>query len=88
MAQSADSYTFSHDSANHRFLLIPNGQKGVAALIDYEERKSGVLDLHHTEVPPPLQGRGVAGILTEGVMKYARENKYFSQMSSICTDAK
>ena len=86
MAQAqAGEFNFAHDAAHHRFLLTPNAQKGVAALIEYTERKPGVLDLHHTEVPPPLQGKGVAGILTTHVMKFVRENKCDAFMFSRLT---
>lgn len=76
MAQAqAAEYDFTHDAPNKRFLLCPKGHKGVAALIEYAEPKPGVLDLQHTEVPPPLQGKGIAGILTTRVMNYLKENK-------------
>lgn len=32
-----------------------------------------VLDLYHTEVPPSLQGKGIAGQLVRGVFRYAQE---------------
>lgn len=79
---SADDYEFTHDAAHHRFLLSPKGHKGVAALIEYAEARPGVLDLHHTEVPPPLQGKGIAGILTTRVMNHIKENKYMARCPS------
>jgi predicted GNAT family acetyltransferase len=38
------------------------------------QQPATVLDLHHTEVPPALRGRGIAGRLCEAVFRYAQES--------------
>jgi uncharacterized protein len=51
---------------------------GLLAICSYR-RMAGphgtdTLVLHHTEVPPQLQGRGVAGELVQGVLAWVREH--------------
>ena len=37
-------------------------------------RQGNVLELHHTEVPPALQGLGLAGLLVQTALDWARAN--------------
>jgi uncharacterized protein len=45
---------------------------GHLAICSYR-RVGDTLVLHHTEVPWPLQGRGIAGELVQGALDWARE---------------
>ena len=38
-------------------------------------RQGQVLELHHTEVPAALQGLGLAGLLVQAALDWARENQ-------------
>ncbi len=44
-------------------------------------RQGDVLMLHHTEVPPALQGLGLAGLLVQTALDWARENQLRVQAS-------
>jgi predicted GNAT family acetyltransferase len=59
-----------HNEAQHRFEASVEG--GVAHC-DYQ-RRGNVLRLHHTEVPPEAEGRGVASALVKAALAYAREH--------------
>lgn len=58
-----------HDSARQRFTLDVDG---AIAYITYREVDDRTLDLDHTFVPPALRGGGVASVLTEHALRYAR----------------
>ncbi len=38
-------------------------------------RQAELLVLHHTEVPPALQGKGVAGVLVQATLDWARQQQ-------------
>jgi uncharacterized protein len=59
-----------HDAVASRFEATVDGLLGVANyhLID------GVMRMHHTEVPPALEGRGIAGQLVRAAFAYASAN--------------
>ena len=59
-----------HNPEAHRFEAIVDGG---FARCDYR-RVGSVLQLHHTEVPVALEGRGIAGQLVAAALAYAREN--------------
>ena len=59
----------THNAAQQRFETRPGGQ---LAICEYA-RRDGVLVLHHTEVPPALQGRGIAAALVRQTLDWARE---------------
>ena len=44
-------------------------------------RQGNVLVLHHTEVPAALQGLGLAGLLVQAALDWARENQLRVQPS-------
>jgi predicted GNAT family acetyltransferase len=50
-------------------------EDGQVAYLEFEVDGQGWMTLWHTEVPPPLQGRGIAGMLARTALEYARENK-------------
>ena len=69
--------TITHNSAAQRFEF---GQAPDLAECCY--RRSGdVLDLNHTLVPEALQGRGLAALLVQAALDWARENKLRVQPS-------
>jgi uncharacterized protein len=47
---------------------------GAQALCSYR-RQGDTLVLHHTEVPPALQGRGLAAALVQAALAWARERR-------------
>ena len=59
----------THNAARSRFESAPQGQ---LATCDYR-RQGEVLVLHHTKVPPALQGRGVAAELVRIALDFARD---------------
>lgn len=53
-----------------RFQVVVEGRTCVA---DYELR-DGVMIITHTEVAPPLEGRGIAGALVQALLDHAQAN--------------
>lgn len=58
-----------HNEVAHRFEAHLSGQ---AAFVEYY-RSGNELVLVHTEVPPALEGQGLAGKLAQGALEYARD---------------
>lgn len=59
-----------HNEAAHRFELTVDG-----ALCRADYRLLGnVMAVYHTEVPPVIQGRGIAAKLVQGAVEHARAN--------------
>ncbi|HTZ57252.1 MAG TPA: GNAT family N-acetyltransferase [Acidobacteriaceae bacterium] len=50
-------------------------EEGQTAYLEFELDNSGWITLWHTEVPEALRGRGVAGMLAQTALEYARDNK-------------
>jgi predicted GNAT family acetyltransferase len=61
-----------HDPAAHHWTVNVDGQR---SLLDYA-LADGVLTIRHTEVPPALGGRGIAGRLVGAAFAWAREQGY------------
>ena len=58
------------DESTHRFLIAtPDGD----AFIQYRRREDRLV-LIHTEVPPALEGRGLATALVEAALAHAEEH--------------
>ena len=57
-----------HDAAQSRFAVMVDGRLCVCA---YHLRE-GVVLFTHTEVPPALQGRGIAAALVRAALGWAR----------------
>jgi predicted GNAT family acetyltransferase len=55
-----------------RFEFEENGE---IAYLEFEVDSGGWITLWHTEVPPALRGRGIAGMLARTAFEYARDNK-------------
>jgi hypothetical protein len=49
-------------------------EAGETAYLEFEVDGQGWITLWHTEVPPALRGRGIAGVLAQTAFEYAREN--------------
>lgn len=61
----------SHDQAHSRFVVSLDGH---TAELQYERLPDGVLDLVHTGVPKPLEGRRIGDALAVAAFDYARSN--------------
>jgi uncharacterized protein len=55
-----------------RFELEENGE---TAYLEFEVDQTGWITLYHTEVPPGLRGRGIAGTLAKTALEYARDHQ-------------
>ena len=58
----------TNNSEAHQFEIA---RDGMLASLTYRERK-GRLTLIHTQVPPALEGQGVASALARAALEYAR----------------
>jgi predicted GNAT family acetyltransferase len=58
-----------HDTTAHRFTTTVDGQR---AVLDYT-LAADVMTITHTEVPGPIEGRGIAAQLTRQALAAARE---------------
>ena len=58
-----------HDPAAHRFTTTVDGER---AVLDYT-LGADVMTITHTEVPGPIEGRGIAAQLTRKALDAARE---------------
>ena len=61
-----------HNAERQRFEAIV---EGMLCRSDYR-LSGGAMMLVHTEVPPSLQGRGIAAVLVRATLDYARERGY------------
>lgn len=64
--------TISHHPAAQCFEGVEAGHSAQDAAVCSYRRQGDVLVLHHTEVPPALQGKGLAGELVQAVLDWAR----------------
>lgn len=66
--EKAGSSDVWHNVAGQRFEL----RVGILlCVIDYQ-RSAGKIVIYHTEVPPPLRGRGLAACMTRAALNFAR----------------
>ena len=65
-----DTVTVTRNEASHRFEIATDS--GVA-LLNYK-LAPGVMTVLHTEVPAPLEGRGLASSLVRAALDHARAN--------------
>ena len=66
----ATALDIHHDAAQFRFECTVDGLR---CLIDYR-LIDGVMHIDHTEVPPVLEGRGIAAALVRFALAHAREH--------------
>lgn len=71
-AIDTSSLSIEHDEANQRFVAVLDDE-GREAVVTYR-RLDGQLGLTHTGVPPQYRRQGIAGIMVEHVLEYAREH--------------
>lgn len=62
-------YTINHQPERY---LFTTEVEGYTAYVEYRLH-SGALDIIHTIVPPPIEGRGIAGALVKRTYEYAAE---------------
>jgi predicted GNAT family acetyltransferase len=68
MMVNLDELQVRHNESAQRFEVAVDGH---AALLAYH-RTPGLISLDHTEVPPPIEGQGVAAKLTQAALEFAR----------------
>ncbi|KAL3894520.1 MAG: hypothetical protein SGCHY_005225, partial [Lobulomycetales sp.] len=56
-----------HDAGSCRFHIG-------GAFLQYERLDNGTLDFHHTETPPALQGRGLAGKIVRAAVEHVQSS--------------
>jgi len=69
MAYHLRMIEIKHDSIAHRFSTLVDGER---AVLDYT-LAADVMTITHTEVPGPIEGRGIAAELTRQALAAARE---------------
>ncbi len=65
------SPTITHDPARQAFVADLGGATALCAY----RRDGDTLVLHHTEVPPALQGQGLAAALVQAALDWARAER-------------
>ncbi|WP_193725926.1 GNAT family N-acetyltransferase [Xanthomonas arboricola] len=61
-----------HDSAQQRFSVDTDGQRAELAY----RVEGGRMTITHTQVPDAIAGRGIAAVLVEAALAYARAQDY------------
>ena len=59
---------------NERARRFESGSESELSRLDYDLRAE-ILDLYHAEVPPHLEGRGIASAITKTALEWARVNR-------------
>lgn len=65
-------YLVSHNKAENRFEVDLGDDKAVLVYMI----KAGLFILLHTEVPPPFEGRGIAGKMAAAALEFAKKEGY------------
>ena len=68
MELNLDAVAVTHNEPAHRFEATVDGLRSLLAYRLFPDR----IVLHHTEVPPPIQGQGMAAKLTRAALDFAR----------------
>jgi predicted GNAT family acetyltransferase len=71
LGKEDDALVVENDEKARQFQIRVEGQ---VALIQYAYSDGSIVFVH-TEVPPALEGRGIAGKLARAALEYAREHK-------------
>lgn len=66
------TYDIRDNEKQSRFETTIDGKTAFAAY----NRQNGVITFTHTEVPPELEGRGIAGAIVKHALDDARANKH------------
>jgi predicted GNAT family acetyltransferase len=62
----------THEAQSRRFIAIVDGRE---SKVEYS-LQGNIMTILHTEVPPELGGRGIAGQLVRAALEYAREQNW------------
>lgn len=65
-------YKITHQPEQHLFRTEVDGR---TAFVEYR-LFDDYLDIIHTIVPPPIEGRGIAAALVKATYEYAKENGF------------
>jgi uncharacterized protein len=65
-----DAVAVTHNELAHRFEATVDGLRSLLAYRLFPDR----IVLHHTEVPRPIEGQGMAAKLTRAALDFARAN--------------
>ena len=68
MELNLDTVAVTHNEEAHRFEVNVEGLRSLLAYRLFPDR----IVLHHTEVPPPIEGQGMAAKLTRAALDFAR----------------
>lgn len=64
-------YDVRHNIEQQRFEVIIDN---LISEVDYYIDDDGCMRVTHTEVPPELEGKGIAAAMTKALLEYAKEN--------------
>ena len=70
MELNLDAVAVTHNEEAHRFEATVDGLRSLLAYRLFPDR----VVLHHTEVPPPIEGHGIAAKLTCAALDFARSH--------------
>ncbi len=79
MSSENNQLSVDDNTAEHRYEVHAEGQ---VAVLQYK-RQDGRILLIHTEVPPALEGRGIAGMLARTALETARADEV--EVVPLCT---
>jgi predicted GNAT family acetyltransferase len=71
MVINLDNFNVIHNEAEQQFELIAESRKSLLAY----HRTPGVISFDHTEVPPELEGQGIATKMTRAALDFARTER-------------
>lgn len=78
MSFDPENLTIQNNEAKHRFETQVDDQ---TAVLEYT-LATGLIVYNHTEVPPSLEGQGIASQLAKTALEYAKENEL--QIMPLC----
>ncbi len=70
------SQEIKHKENDTRGMFYMEDDKGITSELTYTKQDNGVLIIDHTETRSELEGKGLASMLLERSVEYARENNY------------
>lgn len=66
-------YSVTHNEGEHRFEAKKNGY---LALVEYHLLDKEVMNIYHTDVPEPIEGKGIGSAMMKEALDFARRNHY------------